>query len=76
MMPHVGAPKSREMPVVAAPVKPEPKGKSVVTAGLEKLEQMDTVTEDVAVDGAIRVPDVKGLAGRAAVAQLLTAALL
>lgn len=75
MMPHVGAPKSREMPVVAAPVKPEPKGKSVVTAGIEKLEQMDTVTEDVAVDGAIRVPDVKGLAGRAAVAQLLTAAL-
>jgi|APLak6261679142_1056127.scaffolds.fasta_scaffold00009_95 cell division protein FtsI (penicillin-binding protein 3) len=77
MMPHVGAPKSREMPVVAA--KPEPKSskpeKSVVTAGIEKLEQMDTVTEDVVADGAVRVPDVKGLAGRAAVAQLLTAAL-
>jgi cell division protein FtsI (penicillin-binding protein 3) len=77
MMPHVGAPKSREMPVAVVPAKPEPKAKaekSVVTAGLEKLEQMDTVTEDV-VDGAVRVPDVKGLAGRAAVAQLLTAAL-
>jgi cell division protein FtsI (penicillin-binding protein 3) len=77
MMPHVGAPKSREMPVAVVPAKPEPRAKaekSVVTAGIEKLEQMDTVTEDV-VDGAVRVPDVKGLAGRAAVAQLLTAAL-
>ena len=79
-MPHLGAPKSRELPVVASKVvpslaRPEPKQKSVVLLGLEKLEQMDTVTEDVVSEGAVRVPDVKGLAGRAAVAQLLTAAL-
>ena len=76
-MPHLGVPKSREAPVVASklPVKAEPKGKSVVILGLEKLEQMDAVTEDVAAEGAVRVPDLKGLAGRAAVAQLLTAAL-
>ncbi|MDP2272942.1 MAG: penicillin-binding protein [Archangium sp.] len=75
-MPHLGAPVSREAPpvkVVAA--RPEPKGKSVVVLGLEKLEQMDTVTEEVVSEGSVRVPDVKGLAGRAAVAQLLTAAL-
>ncbi len=76
MMPHVGAPKSREMPMVAEkPEKSSKPEKSAVTAGIEKLEQMDTVTEDVAAEGAVRVPDVKGLAGRAAVAQLLTAAL-
>lgn len=75
-MPHLGAPRSREAPAVAkTPAKPEPKGKSVVILGLEKLEQMDTVTEEVVAEGAVRVPDVKGLAGRAAVAQLLTAAL-
>ncbi len=78
-MPHLGVPKSRELPVVASKVppvaKPEPKQKSVVMLGLEKLEQMDTVTEEVPSEGAVRVPDVKGLAGRAAVAQLLTAAL-
>jgi cell division protein FtsI (penicillin-binding protein 3) len=79
-MPHLGVPKSREAPVVAskvAPVPPrlEPKQKSVVLLGLEKLEQMDTVTENAVSEGAVRVPDVKGLAGRAAVAQLLTAAL-
>lgn len=77
-MPHLGVPKSRELPIVvskAPPSKPEPKQKSVVLLGLEKLEQMDTVTEDVVSEGAVRVPDVKGLAGRAAVAQLLTAAL-
>ncbi len=77
-MPQLNAPKSREVTVAAVPAKPEPKGKpekSVVTAGIEKLEQMDTVTEDVVADGAVRVPDVKGLAGRVAVAQLLTAAL-
>lgn len=78
-MPHLGVPKSREAPppkgaIVKAPV-PEPKPKSVVVLGLEKLEQMDTVTEEVVSEGAVRVPDVKGLAGRAAVAQLLTAAL-
>ena len=75
-MPHLGAPVSREAPpakVVAA--KAEPKSKSVVVLGLEKLEQMDTVTEEVVSEGSVRVPDVKGLAGRAAVAQLLTAAL-
>lgn len=78
LMPHVGAPRSREMPTpVAAVEKPSAKKpeKSVVTAGIEKLEQMDTVTEEVIAEGAVRVPNLKGLAGRAAVAQLLTAAL-
>jgi cell division protein FtsI (penicillin-binding protein 3) len=78
LMPHVGAPKSREMPTpIAAIEKPSAKKpeKSVVTAGIEKLEQMDTVTEEVIAEGAVRVPNLKGLAGRAAVAQLLTAAL-
>ena len=77
-MPHLGAPKSREAPPSKVAVKTEPKArleKSVVMLGLEKLEQMDAVTEEVVADGAVRVPDVKGLAGRAAVAQLLTAAL-
>ncbi len=75
-MPHLGAPKSRELPPVVAKVEAPRKapGKSAVLLGLEKLEQMDAVTEEVA-DGAVRVPDVKGLAGRAAVAQLLGAAL-
>ena len=75
VMPHLGVPKSRELPVAPVAAKPEPRAKSVVIAGLEKLEQMDTVTEEVVAEGAVRVPDVKGLAGRAAVAQLLTAAL-
>lgn len=76
-MPQLGAPKSREAPVVAEKIKAEPKKseKSAVVAGLEKLEQMDAVTEDVVAEGAVRVPDVKGLAGRVAVAQLLTATL-
>jgi cell division protein FtsI (penicillin-binding protein 3) len=77
-MPHLSVPKSREAPPSKVALKPEPKSKpekSAVIAGLEKLEQMDTVTEDVAAEGSVRVPDVKGLAGRAAVAQLLTAAL-
>lgn len=75
-MPHLGAPKSRELPVVVAKAEATKKApeKSAVLAGLEKLEQMDAVTEEVA-DGAVRVPDLKGLAGRAAVAQLLGAAL-
>lgn len=74
-MPHLGAPKSREMPVQ---VRPEPKtvaARSAIVAGVEKLEQMDTVTEELVASGAVRVPDVRGLGGRAAVAQLLTAAL-
>lgn len=75
VMPHLGVPKSRELPAAPVAQKAEPKVKSVVIAGIEKLEQMDTVTEEVVTEGAVRVPDVKGLAGRAAVAQLLTAAL-
>jgi cell division protein FtsI (penicillin-binding protein 3) len=77
-MPHLSVPKSREAPPAKVALKPEPKPKpekSAVLVGLEKLEQMDAVTEDVAAEGSVRVPDVKGLAGRAAVAQLLTAAL-
>ncbi len=75
VMPHLGVPKSRELPVAPVAAKPEPKARSVVIVGLEKLEQMDMVTEEVVAEGSVRVPDVKGLAGRAAVAQLLTAAL-
>lgn len=81
LMPHVGAPKSREMPIAAsavAPVVEKPAvKKSVVTLGLEKLEAMDAVTEDamIGVEGAVRVPDLRGLSGRVAVSQLLTVAL-
>jgi cell division protein FtsI (penicillin-binding protein 3) len=75
-MPHLGAPKSRELPVMAAKADAPKKApeKSVVVLGLERLEQMDAVTEEVS-EGAVRVPDVRGLAGRTAVAQLLGAAL-
>ncbi|MFT3706633.1 MAG: penicillin-binding protein [Archangium sp.] len=80
LMPHIGAPKSREVPVAMptapasepAPVKKE---KSVVIAGIEKLQQMDAVTEDAMIEGAVKVPDLRGLTGRVAVSQLLTAAL-
>lgn len=58
----------------AAPPKPAKPEKSVVVAAIEKMEQMDTVTETVA-GGAVRVPDVGGLTGRLAVAQLLGVAL-
>ncbi|MBL8912684.1 MAG: transpeptidase family protein, partial [Archangium sp.] len=80
LMPHLGAPKSREMPVAAAaPVAlvagPPVVKKSVVTLGLEKLEAMDAVTEDGMIEGAVRVPDLRGLSGRVAVSQLLTVAL-
>lgn len=74
-MPHLGAPRSREAPPAKLVAKAEKKAKSVVILGLEKLEQLDAVTEEVASEGAVRVPNVKGLAGRAAVTQLLIAAL-
>lgn len=79
-MPHLSVPRSREAPPSAKPVavRPEPKPKpekNVVVIQLDKLEQMDAVTEDGVVEGAVKVPDVRGLGGRAAVAQLLTAAL-
>jgi cell division protein FtsI (penicillin-binding protein 3) len=80
-MPHLSVPKSREAPppkTKAVAQKPEPKPKpekSVVVIALDKLEQMDAVTEDGVVEGAVKVPDVRGLGGRAAVAQLLTVAL-
>lgn len=74
-MPQLGAPKSRELPVVQVAPKPVKPAKSVVVAGLEKLEQMDVVTEEVPAEGAVRVPDLSGLSGRVAVTQLLTAAL-
>lgn len=75
VMPHLNAPKSRELPVVAAPVKPEKPSKSPVVAAIGKLDQMDAVTEDVPAEGSVRVPDLVGLPGRVAVTQLLTAAL-
>ncbi|MFO0594326.1 MAG: penicillin-binding protein [Myxococcaceae bacterium] len=79
LMPHIGAPKSRELPVAA--VKPAPeskpeKTKSMMAAALEKLSApVDAVTDEAEVEGAVRVPDLRGLAGREAVSQLLTAAL-
>ncbi len=75
VMPHLNAPKSRELPVVVStPVKPSA-AKSSVVAAIEKMEQMDAVTEEVPAEGSVRVPDLVGLPGRVAVTQLLTAAL-
>lgn len=74
-LPHLGAPKSREMPVVQpAPkaVKPE---KSVVVAAVEKLDELDLVSDEAPAEGSVRVPNLSGLSGRVAVTQLLTAAL-
>lgn len=73
-MPHLGAPKSRELPVAASTGKPRLE-KPAAGVGVEKMEQVEAVTETTVADGAVRVPDVKGLPGRTAVTQLLTAAL-
>lgn len=77
LMPHLGAPKSREMPTPVALTAKTPE-KSAVVAAVEKMKteaEVDAVTEANMVEGAVRVPDLKGLAGRAAVAQLLNVAL-
>jgi cell division protein FtsI (penicillin-binding protein 3) len=78
-MPYLAVPPSRLTPVAevnprgrgAAPqrTKGEPRGEVVAT-----LARMDVVTEETA-EGAVRVPDVSGLSGRRAVAQVLGAAL-
>lgn len=77
-MPYLGVPASRAAPAAAekpAPAprpEPEPKFRSAVALAIEHLD--DAVTESVG-EGAVRVPDVTGLSGRVAVAQLLGAAL-
>ncbi|MEW5739360.1 MAG: penicillin-binding protein [Myxococcota bacterium] len=76
-MPLLGVPPSRPgvlatpATVSAGPVKPS---KSPVVVAIERLEQMDAVTEAVS-DGAVRVPDLKGKSGRVAVGALMNAAL-
>ena len=49
----------------------------MMAAALEKLSApVDAVTDEAEVEGAVRaIPDLRGLAGREAVSQLLTAAL-
>jgi len=77
-MPYLGVPASRPAPAVAekpappARPEPEPRFRSAVALAIEHLD--DAVTESVG-EGAVRVPDVTGLSGRIAVAQLLGAAL-
>ncbi len=69
-MAYLGVPPSRVVKVAApaAAAAPEPRAeKSPVVAAIERL---DEVTE-AASEGAVRVPDVTGLPGRPAVAQLL-----
>ncbi len=77
-MPHLAVPPSRARPAEALAavskraepliVKPE---KSPVVAAIERI---DAVTE-VPAEGAVRVPDLTGQPGRAAIAQVLGAAL-
>jgi cell division protein FtsI (penicillin-binding protein 3) len=72
-MPLLGVPPSR--PAVASLPTAAPKPvKSPVVAAIEKLEELDAVTESVP-EGAVRVPDLRGKSGRVAVGLLLGAAL-
>ncbi len=48
--------------------------KSAVVAAIERVQEIDGITDSVA-DGAVRVPDVTGASGRIAVGQLLNVAL-
>ncbi|GMU62032.1 MAG: penicillin-binding protein 3 [Myxococcaceae bacterium] len=75
-MPLLGVPPSRPG-VVAAPAlraPPAKPAKSAVVAAIERLEQLDTVTESQ-VEGAVRVPDLRGKSGRVAVNALMGVAL-
>jgi cell division protein FtsI (penicillin-binding protein 3) len=75
-MATLGVPPSREVPMmqVANRKEPEPPSRSPLVAAIERVQDMDVVTEQVA-DGAVRVPDLTGSPGRLAVASLLTVAL-
>lgn len=75
-MPLLGVPPSRPGAVAVAAPAPVPAKpvKSAVVAAIERLDEMDAVTETVA-EGAVRVPDLRGKSGRAAVSTLLGAAL-
>ena len=77
-MPLLGVPPSRPAAVaMPAPAKPEKAAKpekSAVVAAIERLDEMDTVTETMG-EGAVRVPDLRGKSGRVAVTALLGAAL-
>ena len=57
------------------PAKPSKPEKSVVVAAIEKMDQLDLVTDEEPAEGSVRVPNLSGLSGRVAVTQLLTAAL-
>lgn len=72
-MPYLGVPPSRPgaVAVAAPPPAPAPKPvKSAVVAAIERLDQIDAVTE-AADEGSVRVPDVSGQTGRVAVTRLL-----
>jgi cell division protein FtsI (penicillin-binding protein 3) len=81
-MSYLGVAPSRAMPVTAAATAAASKQKSVVevpqksavVAAIERVQEIDGITDSVA-DGAVRVPDVTGASGRIAVGQLLNVAL-
>jgi cell division protein FtsI (penicillin-binding protein 3) len=76
-MATLGVPPSREVPMqlkVPDRKEPESPSRSPLVAAIERVQDMDVVTEQVA-DGAVRVPDLRGSPGRVAVASLLTVAL-
>jgi cell division protein FtsI (penicillin-binding protein 3) len=74
-MPHLAVPPSRMAPPVAqqkvdSPKKVAEPEKSLVVAAIERLDEIEDVTP-----GATRVPNLLGQPGRAAISQLLGAAL-
>jgi cell division protein FtsI (penicillin-binding protein 3) len=80
-MSYLGVAPSRAMPEPAVSLKPSHKNKepetpqkSLLSMAIERAQDVDAVTDSVS-DGAVRVPDVTGTAGRLAVSQLLNVAL-
>lgn len=76
-MPHLAVPPSRVVPIAeASPQKPEKKEPPVKekSAVVEAIARLASVTE-VPAEGSIRVPDLTGQPGRAAVKEALTASL-
>jgi cell division protein FtsI (penicillin-binding protein 3) len=77
-MATLGVPPSRGVPLTvplqANGKESEPPSRSPLVAAIERAQDMDVVTEQVA-DGAVRVPDLLGSSGRVAVGSLLTVAL-
>jgi cell division protein FtsI (penicillin-binding protein 3) len=78
-MPLLGVPPSRPaavaLPAPAAVARPARREKSAVVAAIERLEEMDAITEAMG-EGTVRVPDLRGQSGRVAVTMLLGAALM